>query len=90
MTKAEFISAIAETTGDTKKGIEGVLDAITGQITKTLASGVPVPIPGFGKFDVTERPARTARNPATGETIQVGAKRVVKFRPAAELKKALA
>lgn len=61
-----------------------------GQVTsKALSKGDQVPLAGFGTFKVSERAARTGRNPATGETINIPAKKVIKFVAAKSLKEAI-
>ncbi|MBF0459120.1 MAG: integration host factor subunit beta [Nitrospirae bacterium] len=90
MTKPELIEAISKkTTGLKKKDVEAVLDAYYETITETLAHGNNIGVKGFGTFAVHERKATTARNPQTGEKIDVPAKKVVKFSPAKQLKEAV-
>jgi DNA-binding protein HU-beta len=71
--------------GQAKSAIDAAFEAIAGE----LAAGRDVAIAGFGKFSVSERVARDARNPATGETMQIAASRAAKFSAAAALKKQL-
>ncbi len=69
------------TKADSGKALGAVMDAVeTG-----LKKGERVSFPGFGTFYVSERRARTGRNPRTGETIQIAAKNVVKFKPSSKL-----
>ena len=70
---------------DTSKAVDAVFDAITG----TLAKGEEVTIKVFGTFSVTERPARTGRNPATGAAIEIPASRSPKFKAGKVLKGAV-
>ena len=86
MTKAQLVAALAEQTGSDKKAANAALEALTGIITRTVAEGGAVTLPGVGKFYLRERPARTARNPATGEQIQKPADKVVKITVAKALK----
>jgi DNA-binding protein HU-beta len=86
MTKAQLVAALAERTGGDKKVASGMLDALTGIITETVAQGGAVTLPGVGKFFLRERPQRTARNPSTGEQIQKPADKVVKITVAKALK----
>jgi DNA-binding protein HU-beta len=65
------------------------LDSFTGTVTKTLKKGDKVTLVGFGTFSVTKRKARKGRNPQTGETIKIKAKKVVKFSPRSGLKKSV-
>ena len=70
MNKSELTAALAAKTGLAKKDAEKALNAVVDVITETLSAGDKVQIVGFGSFEVKERPARTARNPRTGEEIQ--------------------
>lgn len=84
MNKTDLVNAIAAagvSKADSKKALDAVLDAISG----ALKEGEKVAILGFGTFAVSERPARTGINPATKEKIQIEAKKVIKFKPGAEL-----
>lgn len=85
MNKAELISAIAEQSGLTKIDSKKALDTFINVAGETLKSGERLTLVGFGSFSVTERNARNGRNPQTGATIQIPAKKVVKFKPGAEL-----
>ncbi len=86
MTKGEMLTEIAEKTGISKKQVSGVLDAYMETIIKTLKKDKKVKLPGLGILAVKNRKARVGRNPMTGETIQIPAKRVVKMRIAKDLK----
>ncbi len=85
MNKRDLIDAISGRLGDKKSATEAV-NAVLETIQSTVASGDKVAITGFGVFEKAERPARTARNPATGQPIQVPASSVPKFRPGADFK----
>ena len=85
MNKRELIDAISERLGDKKSATEAV-NAVLEAIQSAVASGDKVAITGFGVFEKTDRPARTARNPGTNEIIQVPASSVPKFRPGADFK----
>ncbi|WP_319549574.1 HU family DNA-binding protein [Desulfogranum marinum] len=63
-----------------KAAAEQVLGSILTTITDAVATGDKVTLIGFGTFSATERPAREGRNPRTGETMQIAAKKVVKFK----------
>ena len=89
MTKSEFIDAVAAEAGLSKKDAGDAVDAFLSVVEKTLKSGGEVAFSGFGKFSVTQRKARTGRNPATGETIQIKASKAPKFSAGAALKKAV-
>src|SRR5260370_38542144 len=85
MNKGELIDAISGRLGDKKSATEAV-NAVLEAIQSAVASGDKVAITGFGVFEKSERPARTARNPATGATIQVPSSSVPKFRAGADFK----
>jgi DNA-binding protein HU-beta len=85
MNKRDLIDAISDRLGDKKSATEAV-NAVLDTIQSAVASGDKVAITGFGVFEKSDRPARTARNPATGETIQVPASSVPKFRAGADFK----
>jgi len=80
MNKSELIDAAAAKTDTSKAKAGEVLDALMEAIKGSLANGDGVQLVGFGTFAVTERAAREGRNPATGKTIQVAAKKAVKFK----------
>ena len=71
--------------GQSKLAVEATLEAIA----KQIGDGNEVRLTGFGKFSAVQREARQGRNPQTGETMQIAAKRVPKFSAGAELKKAV-
>jgi DNA-binding protein HU-beta len=89
MNKASLVEAVHGKIGGTKVQAEEVVDTIINTIVSTLKSGGEVSIAGLGIFSTKDRAARTARNPRTGESIQVPAMRVPKFRPAKGLKDAV-
>jgi DNA-binding protein HU-beta len=89
MNKAALVDKVHETLGGTKADAERVMDTVVNSITETLKSGDEVSIAGLGIFSAKMRAARTARNPRTGEPIQVPAMRVPKFRAAKALKDAV-
>lgn len=80
MNKAELVSTVAEKTGQPQSAVNEVLSAIESVITSEVAGGGKVSLPGFVTFERGERSARTGRNPATGETIQIAASRVPKVK----------
>lgn len=88
MNKAQLIAKVAEKTC-TKKEAQMAVEALLEAIKDSLKNNEPVTIAGFGTFKVKERKARTARNPKTGETIQVPAKKTIAFRASKELKSIL-
>jgi DNA-binding protein HU-beta len=85
MNKAQLIDAMAEKAGLTKADAKKALDAFVGSTTAALKGGDRVALIGFGSFSVSERGARTGRNPQTGKEIKIPAKKVVKFKAGAEL-----
>lgn len=89
MNKAGLVEAVHAVLGSTKVQAEEVVEAVFGTITKTLSKGDEVAIAGIGKFTVKLRKAREARNPKTGETVQVPATKVPKFSAAKALKDAV-
>ncbi len=89
MNKAELIAQIAADAGISKAQAEKALGAFTGAVTNSLKGGTKVSLVGFGTFDVSARAARTARNPRTGETIQVAASNVPRFKAGKALKEAV-
>jgi DNA-binding protein HU-beta len=80
LNKTQLISAVAGETGMTKVGAEKVIKAALGVISKELEGGGNVTLIGFGTFSVYERAARNGKNPRTGVTIKIPAKKVPKFK----------
>ena len=89
MNKTELIKAIATKAELTNKQAGVALDAITACITEALKAGDKVPLVGFGTFEVRTRAARTGHNPRTGETVEIGEKKIPSFKPGKALKDAL-
>jgi len=89
VTKSEFVDAVAETAGLSKRDAEEAVKAFLSTVEGELKKGGEVAFSGFGKFSVTQRKARTGRNPATGETIQIKASKAPKFSAGAGLKAAV-
>ena len=89
MTKAELIEKIAGKAKITKRAANIALDTFVASVTAALKKGERVALVGFGTFSVAKRKARTARNPRTGETINVPARKAPKFKAGRELKKAV-
>lgn len=86
MNKVELVKAVAERTGNTQTAMTPVVDAVFEAMTDEFCKGEGVQISGFGKFELKAREARTARNPKTGESVEVEAKTGLKFRPSSVLK----
>ena len=89
MNKNEFVAAIAEKSGLTKKDAEAALNAYTAVVTDALKAGDSVQLIGFGTFEVRERAARTGSNHNTGETIEIAAAKAPAFKPGKALKDAI-
>ena len=89
MNKAQLIDAIASDANLTKADAKRALDAFVDTTTAALKKGDRVALVGFGSFSVSKRNARTGRNPQTGKPITIAAKKVVKFKPGAELSSAV-
>ena len=90
MKKDEFVEAVAEATNLSKADAERALSAVVDTITRTVASGDKIQIPGLGTFEPRERSAREGRNPQTGETIHIAATTAPGFKPATAFKQAVA
>ncbi|WP_370956816.1 HU family DNA-binding protein [Bacillus subtilis] len=86
MNKTEFVGAVAEKLGVTKKEATPKVDAVFEVLAETLSKGESIKIPGVGTFEVRERAARKGRNIQTGEEIEIPASKAVKFKPAKALK----
>lgn len=89
MNKGDLIEAIAKGSDLSKADAGRALEATLEAITKTLKKGDKVTIPGFGTFSISKRAARTGRNPATGETIKIKAKKTPKFKAGSGLSDAV-
>ncbi len=86
MTKDELVAKIVEITGLKKADTQKALDALITTIIETIKTGDKVNITGLGIFKLKDKKARLARNPKTGESIQVPAKRAPKFLPSKNFK----
>ena len=89
MTKSELINQIAEKSELTKKDAEKAFSAVVSTITDALVSGEKVQIVGFGTFEVRDRKEKLSKNPQTGETITVPAKKAPAFKAGKALKDCL-
>ena len=85
MNKAELVSAMAEKAGLTNAQAKKALDAMIDTTVNTLKEGNKLTLVGFGTFSVCDKAARTGRNPKTGETIKIAAKKVTKFKAGSEM-----
>lgn len=89
MTKSQLSSHISEKAGITKKAANDIIDELADVAYKETKKNGQFTFPGVGKLVLDRRKARTGRNPATGETIKIPAKKVVKFRVAKAAKDAI-
>jgi DNA-binding protein HU-beta len=89
MNKAMLIDKIAKDAGITKSAAATAVDSMIHGVTSALKKNQRVTLVGFGTWGVTKRKARTGRNPQTGETIKIKAKKAVRFKPGKQLEKAL-
>ncbi len=89
MTKAQIVAHLSETAGLSKKEVNNFLEAMSEMVYKEVKKNGECLVPGFGKLVKAKRKAREGRNPATGETIKIPAKTVVKFRLAKAVKDAV-
>ena len=85
----QLAAGLAESHDLPKRQVEAMLGAFVQSFTEHLQQGSKIRIPGLGIFQVSSRAARTGRNPATGEPIQIKASKKIAFRPAKELKEAI-
>lgn len=89
MNKADIVAKVQETLGGTRADADRAVETVIDCITSGLKGGDEVSIAGLGIFQAKARPARTGRNPRTGETIKIAATRTPKFRAAKALKDAV-
>lgn len=89
MNKTDLINAVAGKASLSKKDAEKVVKAVFDNIAEALAAGDKVQIIGFGSFEVRKREARTGRNPATKETIQIPASKAPVFKAGKKLKESV-
>ena len=89
MNKADLIAKISKDSGITKAKANLAIDSLVDGVTKGLKKGASVTLVGFGTFYSTKRKARVGRNPQTGETIQIKAKKVARFKPGKELESSI-
>jgi integration host factor subunit beta len=90
MIRSELVQLLARDHPDlAARDVEKIVDVFFDQIVARLAQNGRVELRGFGAFSTRERDARTGRNPRTGETVEVGAKRVPYFKPGKEMRQRL-
>jgi DNA-binding protein HU-beta len=85
MNKSDLTEKVAQDCNISKTAAEQALNSILGAITNAVATGDKVALIGFGTFSISNRAAREGRNPKTGETIQIPAGKVVKFKAGTKL-----
>ncbi len=86
MTKAELLLAVSEKANLSKTQADSAIKALTEVIQQEVAAGNEISLPDLGKFVRVEKPARTARNPKTGESVLVAPSKAPKFKPAKAFK----
>ncbi len=89
MTKGDLIEALAKKADCSKAEATNCLNTLIDEITASLVKGEEVTLTGFGTFKVSHRKARTGRNPQTGETLQIPAMKVPRFKAGKQLKEAV-
>lgn len=89
MNKTELINQIAESADISKKAAGDALQAFMMAVSETMVKRDKLQLIGFGTFSVTERAARTCRNPQTGKSMKIPAKKVVKFKVGSKLAEAV-
>lgn len=85
MNKGELVETMAKAAGISKAAAEKALTGMLDAVSKTLSKGGKVTLVGFGTFSVSKRSARQGRNPQTGATIQIPARKVARFKPGSKL-----
>ncbi len=86
MNKSQLVNAVAEEVSLSKVEVKRVIDTLFSKIENTLNNGEKVVVSGFGVFSVLNSPERIGRNPRTGESVKIAARRSVKFRSNMEIK----
>ena len=89
ISKDQLVTDLAESTDVSKATVRALLEQLGEIVSDALEHGEELTLPGIGKLKVDQRPARTGRNPQTGATLQIAAKKVVKFVPAKALTDAI-
>lgn len=87
--KAELVDRVSELTGYPKTQVAMTYDLLFELMGEELAAGEKVTVPNFGTFQISERPARAGRNPATGQAITIAASKSVRFKVSKNLKDSL-
>lgn len=86
MAKAELVQELSTRLDMSRKDAEASLDAVIDMMFNKLGDGEEVVLPNFGKFTVEHKPQRQGRNPQTGESVIIAARKAVKFKPGSRLK----
>ena len=86
LTKADMVDHLAGVIGLNKREAKALVESFFEEISLSLAEGKPVKLSGFGNFDLRDKNARPGRNPKTGESIPISARRVVTFHAGQKLK----
>ena len=86
MNKSQLVNAVAEKVDVSKVEVKRVVDALFDLMEENLKTGDKVVVSGFGVFSVTDSPERVGRNPRTGETVKIPARKSVKFRSNMDIK----
>lgn len=89
MNKGELVGTVAEEASCSNTQAEQIIGALFNSIVAAAKTGDKVAWPGFGSFSISQRAARTGRNPQTGEAIKIAASKALRFSPAAALKATL-
>jgi DNA-binding protein HU-beta len=89
MRKQELVHSVAQATGQSEAQAAKSVNAVFETIQSSLASGEEVTVSGFGSFRVVERSARQGRNPQTGDSMTIAARKSPVFRPGTQLKRAV-
>ncbi len=89
MRKQELVHSVAQATGQSEAQATKAVNAVFEAIQNSLAKGDEVTVSGFGSFRVVERSARQGRNPQTGDTMTIAARKSPVFRPGTQLKRAV-
>ena len=89
MTKADIVEKVSERIGVTEKESQDLVESVLNLLKSTLESGENIKISGFGKFEVKQKKDRRGRNPQTGESITIDARRILSFKPSTVLRNVL-
>ena len=87
MTKADIVEKVSLMTYFTKKESAEIVESVFALVKSTLEDGKNLKIAGFGNFEVKEKAVRRGRNPQTGESIEIAARRIVVYKPSLTLRK---